>query len=44
MADRPNAMTEMMKDKDRDRLARVTEAFLKMKKFDLETLKKAYKG
>lgn len=40
----PNVMTEMMKDKDKDRLARVTEAFLKMKKFDLETLKKAYTG
>ena len=40
----PNAMDEMMKDKDETRLSRVTEAFLKMKKFDLETLKKAYRG
>jgi predicted 3-demethylubiquinone-9 3-methyltransferase (glyoxalase superfamily) len=40
----PNAMDEMMKDKDEDRRARVTEAFLKMKKFDLETLEKAYRG
>jgi len=40
----PNAMDEMMKDKDEKRLARVTEAFLKMKKFDIETLKKAYLG
>ena len=40
----PNAMDEMMKDKDEKRLARVTEAFLKMKKFDIETLKKAYRG
>jgi len=28
-------MTEMMKDKDKKKLARVTEAFLKMKKFDI---------
>jgi predicted 3-demethylubiquinone-9 3-methyltransferase (glyoxalase superfamily) len=40
----PNIMDEMMKDKDRKRKARVTEAFLKMKKFDIETLKKAYRG
>jgi predicted 3-demethylubiquinone-9 3-methyltransferase (glyoxalase superfamily) len=40
----PNAMDEMMKDKDEKRLARVTEAFLKMKKFDIETLKKVYRG
>ena len=40
----PNAMEEMMKDKDENRKARVTEAFLKMKKFDIETLKKAYLG
>jgi predicted 3-demethylubiquinone-9 3-methyltransferase (glyoxalase superfamily) len=40
----PNAMDEMMKDKDEKRLARVTEAFLKMKKFDIDTLKKAYMG
>jgi len=25
-------------------LARVTEAFLKMKKFDIKTLERAYKG
>jgi hypothetical protein len=37
-------MEEMLKDKDKRRLARVTEAFLKMKKFDIEALKKAYKG
>jgi predicted 3-demethylubiquinone-9 3-methyltransferase (glyoxalase superfamily) len=40
----PNAMDEMMKDKDEKRKARVTEAFLKMKKFDIETLRKAYMG
>ena len=40
----PNVMDEMMKDKDEKRLARVTEAFLKMKKFDIEALEKAYRG
>ena len=40
----PNIMAEMMKDKDEKRKARVTEAFLKMKKFDLEALKRAYRG
>lgn len=40
----PTGMEEMLRDKDIKRLARVTEAFLKMKKFDIEVLKKAYKG
>jgi predicted 3-demethylubiquinone-9 3-methyltransferase (glyoxalase superfamily) len=40
----PNIMDEMMRDEDRKRKARVTEAFLKMKKFDIEALKKAYGG
>jgi len=40
----PTIMDEMLKDKDKERLARVTEAFLKMKKFDIEVLKKAYRG
>lgn len=38
----PTAMAQMMKDKDPKRLAHVTEAFLKMKKFDIKTLKEAY--
>jgi predicted 3-demethylubiquinone-9 3-methyltransferase (glyoxalase superfamily) len=40
----PAAMDEMMKDRNRERLARVTEAFLTMKKFDIKTLERAYKG
>ena len=40
----PTAMGDMMKDKDEKKLARVTEAFLKMKKFDIEALKRAYEG
>jgi len=39
----PAALREMLKDKDHRKLARVTEAFLKMKKFDIESLKRAYK-
>ena len=40
----PTVMDEMMKDKDQKKLARVTEAFLKMKKFDIAALKRAYEG
>jgi predicted 3-demethylubiquinone-9 3-methyltransferase (glyoxalase superfamily) len=40
----PAVMDEMLQDKDGERLARVTEAFLKMKKFDIEVLLKAYRG
>ena len=38
----PAVMHEMMKDKDQKRMARVTEAFLDMKKFDIAKLKEAY--
>jgi hypothetical protein len=37
-------MADMLKDKDKKKLARVTEAFLKMRKFDIKTLKRAYEG
>ena len=40
----PNAMDTMMKTKDKRKLARVTEAFLKMKKFDIKTLERAFSG
>ncbi len=40
----PVSMNEMMETKDEKKLARVTEAFLKMKKFDIEELQKAYEG
>ena len=40
----PTVMDGMMRTRDADKLARVTEAFLKMKKFDIEGLKKAYEG
>jgi len=38
----PAVMNEMMKDKDEKRLARVTDTFLRMKKFDIAKLKEAY--
>ncbi|HEY3052764.1 MAG TPA: VOC family protein [Thermoanaerobaculia bacterium] len=38
----PNVMDEMLNAKDKKKLARVTEAFLAMKKFDIAKLKEAY--
>jgi predicted 3-demethylubiquinone-9 3-methyltransferase (glyoxalase superfamily) len=38
----PSIMDEMMQSKDPKRLARVTQAFLKMKKFDIAALQRAY--
>ena len=38
----PTVMYEMQKSKDKKKLACVTEAFLKMKKFDIATLQQAY--
>jgi predicted 3-demethylubiquinone-9 3-methyltransferase (glyoxalase superfamily) len=40
----PVDMAQMMQDQDPERAARVTNAFLKMKKFDLATLRRAYEG
>ncbi len=40
----PTIMNDMMKDKDERKIAKVTEAFLKMKKFDIKSLEQAYKG
>jgi predicted 3-demethylubiquinone-9 3-methyltransferase (glyoxalase superfamily) len=40
----PTIMFEMQKNKDKKKLARLTEAFLKMKKFDIATLRQAYDG
>ena len=38
----PKAMDQMMRSGTKEQTARVTEAFLKMKKFDLATLQRAY--
>lgn len=40
----PPVMDAMMQEKDPERLARVIEAFLKMKKFDIAALQRAYRG
>lgn len=40
----PTIMDEMMQDNDPGKMARLTEAFLKMKKFDIAALKRAYEG
>ncbi len=40
----PTIMSEMLASSDNDRMARVTQAFLKMKKFDIAALKRAYEG
>ncbi len=40
----PTVLFEMQKDKDKKKVARVTEAFLKMKKFDIAALQRAYDG
>jgi len=40
----PSDMDDMMNNGTEEQVARVTETFLKMKKFDLATIKKAYDG
>ena len=40
----PVVMDEMMNDANPERSSRVTEAFMKMKKFDLAELERAYQG
>lgn len=40
----PSAMNEMMASGDKKKIRRVTQAFLKMKKFDIAALEKAYRG
>lgn len=40
----PSAMDEMLGQGTKEQIARVTEAFLKMKKFDIAELQRAYEG
>jgi predicted 3-demethylubiquinone-9 3-methyltransferase (glyoxalase superfamily) len=40
----PSAMGEMMSKGSKEQIGRVTQAFLKMKKFDIAALEKAYAG
>lgn len=40
----PTVLYEMLTDKDHEKSQRVTKAFLQMKKFDVEALRRAYDG
>jgi len=40
----PRMMETIFKDRNQKKLAQVTQAFLKMKKFDIEALRRAYEG
>ena len=40
----PTVLGEMLQDKDREKSRRVMAAILKMKKINIEALKKAYEG
>jgi len=40
----PNRLIEMMSDEDSDKVGRVTNAFLQMKKFDIAALERAFEG
>ncbi len=40
----PAAMNKMMGDPDKEKVSRVTKAFLKMKKFNIAELERAYEG
>jgi len=40
----PNIMDDMLKDNDKKKIARVTEAFLQMKKLNIAKLKEAYES
>lgn len=40
----PNVLEEMLRDSDEDKVARVTESFLKMKKLDIAELREVYAG
>ncbi|MBP1768462.1 MAG: hypothetical protein H6P98_2577 [Candidatus Aminicenantes bacterium] len=40
----PSRLEEMLHDPDREKVERVTDAYLKMKKFDIAELEKVYKG
>ncbi len=40
----PVGLERMLRDPDREKVERVTEAFLKMRKFDIAALEKAYRG
>ncbi|HEY6191716.1 MAG TPA: VOC family protein, partial [Bacteroidota bacterium] len=40
----PTVMDKMLSSGDKEKISRLTQAFLKMKKFDIEKLERAYEG
>jgi predicted 3-demethylubiquinone-9 3-methyltransferase (glyoxalase superfamily) len=40
----PTVLHEMLRDADKKKVERVTNAFLKMRKFDIGELREAYRG
>jgi Uncharacterized protein conserved in bacteria len=40
----PNILEEMLQDSDRNKVERVTKAYMQMKKFDIAELKRAFEG
>ena len=40
----PTVLNDMLSGSDKEQIARVTQAFLKMKKFDIAALKRAYEA
>ena len=40
----PTVLNDLLSGNDQERTARVTQAFLKMKKFDIAALQRAYQG
>ena len=40
----PPVLGEMLRDKDREKAGRVMQAMLQMKKIDIQTLERAYRG
>jgi predicted 3-demethylubiquinone-9 3-methyltransferase (glyoxalase superfamily) len=40
----PSILPELLQDKNKEKVRRVTDAFLKMKKLDIDALKQAYRG
>ncbi len=40
----PTVLDEMLRDRDTEKVEQVTSAFLRMKKFDIGELEKAYEG
>jgi len=44
MADHPEGLARMMRDPDKEKVEAVTATFLKMKKLEIEPLRRAYEA